>query len=75
MGVNQGNIDKLCSVGVVGSVSSILTKLSNRSQHVMLVYGCRSKVVNIVSGVPQGSVFGHVIAPPINLGAFFQSGN
>ena len=29
--------------------------LSNRSQHVM-VDGCRSKLVNVVSGVPQGSV-------------------
>ena len=29
--------------------------LSNRSQHVM-VDGCRSKLVNVVSGVPQCSV-------------------
>ena len=37
---------------------SILTKfLANRSQHVM-VDGCRSKLVNIISGVPQGSVLG-----------------
>ena len=36
---------------------SILTQfLSNRSQHVM-VDGCRSKLVNVVSGVPQGNVF------------------
>ena len=36
---------------------SILTQfLSNRSQHVM-VDGCRSKLVNAMSGVPQGSVF------------------
>ena len=36
----------------------ILTQfLSNRSQHVM-VDGCRSKLVNVVSGVPQGSVLG-----------------
>ena len=35
---------------------SILTQfLSDRSQHVM-VDGCRSKLVNVVSGVPQGSV-------------------
>ena len=47
---------KLCSVGVIGSVLSILTQfLSNRSQHVM-VDGCRSKLVNVVSGVPQGCV-------------------
>ena len=47
---------KLCSVGIGGSVLSILTHFpSNRSQHVM-VDGCRSKLVNVVSGVPQGSV-------------------
>ena len=35
---------------------SILTQfLSNRSQHVM-VDGCHSKLFNVVSGVPQGSV-------------------
>ena len=34
----------------------ILTQiLSDRSQHVM-VDGCRSKLVYVVSGVPQGSV-------------------
>ena len=49
---------KLCSVGIGGSVLSILTKfLSNRSQQVM-VDGCRSKLVNVVSGVQQGSVLG-----------------
>ena len=37
---------------------SILTQFpSNRSQHVMVV-GCRSKLVNVVSGGPQGSVLG-----------------
>ena len=41
--------------------------LSNRSQNVM-VDGCRSKLVNVVSGVPQGSV------PPLHFGAFFHSG-
>ena len=52
---------KLCSVGIFGSVLSILTQfLSNRSQHVM-VDGCRSKLVNVVSGVPQGSIFGPLL--------------
>ena len=42
-----GILYKLCSVGIVGSVLSILTQfLSNRSQHVM-VDGCRSKLVNV----------------------------
>ena len=58
---------KLCSVGIGGFVLSTLTKfLSDRSQHV-LVDGCRSKLVNVVSGVPQGSVFGPIIVPPIHL--------
>ena len=54
----QGIHFKLCSVGVGGSVLSVLTQfLSNRSQYVV-VDGCRSKLVNMVSGVPQGSVLG-----------------
>ena len=41
-----------------GSVLSILTQfLSNRSHHIM-VNGCQSKLVNVVSGVTQGSVLG-----------------
>ena len=40
---------------------SILTQfLSNRSQHV-IVDGCRSKLVNVVSGVPQDSVLGPLL--------------
>ena len=34
--------------------------LSNRSQHVM-VDGCRSNLVNVVSGVQQGSVLGPLL--------------
>ena len=40
---------------------SVLTQfLSNRSQYV-LVDGCRSKLVNVVSGVPLGSAFGPLL--------------
>ena len=43
-------------MGIGGSVLSILTQFqSNRSQHVM-VEGCRSKLVDVFPGVPQGSV-------------------
>ena len=56
-----GILYKLCSVGIGGSVLSILTQfLSNRSQQVV-VDGCRSKLVNVVSGVPQGSVLGPLL--------------
>ena len=58
---HQGILYKLCSVGIRGSVLSILTQfLPNRSQHVM-VDGCRSKQVNVVSGVPQGSVLSQLL--------------
>ena len=51
-----GILYRLCSMGIGGSVLCILTPfLSNRSQHIM-VDGCQSKLVDIVSGVPQGSV-------------------
>ena len=57
----MGILYKLCSVGIGGSVLSILTEfLSNRSQQVM-VDGCRSKLDNVVSGVPQGSVLGPLL--------------
>ena len=52
---HQGILYRLCSVGIESSVLSILSQfLSNRSQHVM-VDGCQSKLVDVVSGVPQGS--------------------
>ena len=58
---HQGVLYKLSSVSIGGSVLSVLTQfLSNRSQYV-LVDGCRSKLVNVVSGVPQGSVFGQLL--------------
>ena len=58
---HQGILYNLCSVGIGGSVLSILTRfLSDRSQHVM-VDGCRSKLVNDVSGVQQGSVLGPLL--------------
>ena len=53
---HQDILYMLCSVGIGGSVLSILTEiLSNRSQQVM-VDGCTSKLVDVVSGVPRGSV-------------------
>ena len=58
---HMGILYQLCFVGIEGSVLSILTQfLSNRSKHVM-VDGCRSKLVNVVSGVPQGSVWGPLL--------------
>ena len=58
---HQGILYRLRSVGIGGSVLSVLTQfLSNQSQFV-LVDGCRSKLVNVVSGVPQGSVLGPLL--------------
>ena len=58
---HQGILFKLSSVGIGGSVLSVLTQfLSNRSQYV-LVDECRSKLVNVVSGVPHGSVLGPLL--------------
>ena len=52
-----GILYRLCSVGIGGSVLSLLIQFpSNRSQHVM-VDDCRSKLVTVLSGVPQGSVW------------------
>ena len=76
-GVNhQGILYKLSSVGIGGSVLSVLTHfLSNRSQYVF-VDGCRRKLVNVVSGVPQptGKCFGPVDVPSVDLETFFYSG-
>ena len=56
-----GILYTLCSVGIGGSLLSILSQFpSNRSQQVM-VDGCRSKLVNVVSEVPQGSVLGTLL--------------
>ena len=58
---HQGILYRLSSVGIGGSVLSVLTQfLSNRSQFV-LVNGSRSKLVNVVSGVTQGSVLGPLL--------------
>ena len=66
-----GILYKLCSVGIGGSVLSILTQfLSNRSQHVM-VDGCRSKLVNVVSRVPQ-AVFWVRYCSSCTLQSFFS---
>ena len=61
---HQGFLYKLYSVGIGGSVLSILIQFpSNRSQHVM-VDGCRSKLVNVVFGVSQGSILGPLLFLP-----------
>ena len=41
-------------------LSTMTQFLSNRSQHVM-VDSCRSELVNVVSGVPHGSVLGPLL--------------
>ena len=71
---HQGILYKLSSVGIGSSVLSVLHSfLSNQSQYV-IVDGCRSKLVNVVSGVPAGQCLGLVFVPPVHFGAFFHSG-
>ena len=70
---HHGILYRLSSVGIGGSVLYVLTQyLSNLSQFV-LVDGCRCKLVNVVSGVPQGSVLGPFLFL-LYLGTFFHSG-
>ena len=55
---HQGILFKHCSVGVGGSMLSVLTQfLSNWSQYVM-VDDCHSKLVKVVSWVPRGNGLG-----------------
>ena len=70
---HQGFLYKLCSMGIGRSVLSILTQfLSKRSQHVM-VDACRSKLINVVSGVPQGNILGSLLFLLYTSELFFHS--
>ena len=58
---HQSILYKLCSVGIGGSVWSMLTQfLLNQSQHIM-VDGCWSKLVNVLSGVVPGNILGPLL--------------
>ena len=53
---------------------SILTQfLSNRSQHVM-VNDWQSKLVNVMSGIPQGTVLGPLLFLLYSSELFFRPG-
>ena len=57
---HQGILFKLCSLEVGGSVLSVLTQFLSNQSHVV-VDGCRGKLINVVSGVPLGSVLGPLL--------------
>ena len=65
---HQGILFKLCSVGVGGPVLFVLTNFLSNRTHYVVVDDCRSKLINVVSGVPRG------IVPPVHREAFFNSG-
>ena len=70
---HQGIIYKLCSVGIGGSVLSILTQfLLNESQYVM-VDGCWSTLVNVLSGVHRAVFYAHYCSSSTLL-SFIHSG-
>ena len=72
---HQGNLFKLYSVGIQGSVLSVLTQfLSNWPQYI-IVDGCLSKLFNVVLGVTQESVFMSEVVTPEHHRAVIHSGN
>ena len=73
--IHQGILGNLWSVGIGGSMLSIFTRfLSNRSQHVMVdVDYCLSKLVDIVSGLPQGCVFRPVVPCVLELFSILEN--
>ena len=69
---HQRILYKLCSVGIGGSVLSILTQfLSNRSQQ-FVVNGCQNWLT--LYQECRLAVFLAVIGPPVHIGPFFNSG-
>ena len=55
-------------MGTGGSVFSILKSFYHIDQNKLQWTVVWSKLVNVVSGVPQRSAFGRVIVPPVHLG-------
>ena len=72
-----GILYKLCSVSIGCSVLSVLTRVLSNQAHYFIGDGCRSKVVKVVSGVPQGRAlarYSYCIIPTVYLRAFSHSG-
>ena len=68
---HRGILYKLCSVGYWRFNFFYIDTVSIKSITAVMVDGCRSKLVNIVSGVLQGSEIGLVIVPPVHHGDVF----
>ena len=57
----QGILYKLRSVGIGSSIVVYFDRVSIKSTTARMVDGCLSKLVNFVSGVPQGSFLGSLL--------------
>ena len=55
---HQGILFRFCYVGVGGSELPVLTQIPSNWAHYVVVAGIQSKLINVVPGVPQGSVLG-----------------
>ena len=58
---HQGILYWFSFVGIGGSVLSVLTQFSSNRSQFSLVDGCRSKLVNVVSGELQCGVLGTLL--------------
>ena len=57
----QGILYRLCSMGIGGSVLSALTQFRSSRSQLVMVDGCRSKLLDVVSGMLHCSALGQLL--------------